>query len=86
MELVYADRNRDDLSLLRNYNLDLAYGKDENEFHLIIDLDEHCLEEGYWIYIDGTEYGGIVDKIKPSNKNDSVTYIGRKSFATGFRK
>ena len=77
MELVYADRNREDLSLLRNFNLDLAYGKDENEFQLIIDLDEHCLEEGYWIYIEGTEYGGIVDKIKPSNKNDSVTYIGR---------
>lgn len=77
MDLIYQDTDRTDLGVLKNYEMDLAYGKDENDFEVSMDLDEHCLKEGYILYMEGTEYGGIVDKIKASNVDDTVIYSGR---------
>lgn len=77
MDLIYQNADRVDQGVMKNFEMDLAYGKDENDFELTIDLDEHCLEEGYILYMEGTEYGGIVDKIEPSNINDSLCYSGR---------
>lgn len=77
MDLIYQNADRADLGVMKNYEMDLAYGKDENDFGLSIDLDEHCLKNGYILYMEGTEYGGIVDKIKASNVDDTVTYSGR---------
>ena len=77
MDLIYQDKEKTDLGVMKNYEMDLAFGKDENNFELSVDLDEHCLQEGYILYMEGTEYGGIVDKIKASNVDDMVTYSGR---------
>lgn len=77
MDLIYQNAERIDQGVMKNYTMDLAYGKNENDFELTIDLDEHCLEEGYILYIEGSEYGGIVDKISPSNIDDSLCYSGR---------
>lgn len=77
MDLIYQDADRNDLGVMKNYEMDLAFGKDENDFELSVDLDEHCLKEEYILYMEGTEYGGIVDKIKASNVDDTVTYSGR---------
>ena len=77
MDLIYQDADRNDLGVMKNYEMDLAFGKDENDFELSVDLDEHCLKEGYILYMEDTEYGGIVDKIKASNVDDTVTYSGR---------
>lgn len=77
MDLIYQDKEKNDLGVMKNYEMDLAFGKDENNFELSVDLDEHCLQEGYILYMEGTEYGGIVDKIKASNVDDMVTYSGR---------
>ena len=70
MDLIYTDENNNDLGVIKNYKLDLAYGKDENDFELEIDLQEHCAGINSRIYIQtsdngrviGSEYGGIPGK------------------------
>ena len=77
MDLIYTDENLQDIGILNFYDLDLAYGRDENSFSLNIPLKKHCCNAGYYIYIEGTEYGGIIDSIKIDTKKDTVTYNGR---------
>lgn len=76
MDLIYADDTGKDIGIIDAYTLDLSYGDDENNFELKIDRTSHCCKEGYMIYVDGEEYGGIVDKIKVSTKTDEITYSG----------
>lgn len=77
MDLIYADRNRKEIGVILDYALDIAFGADENSFALEMDLCNHCCEAGDFIYIDGTEYGGIIDKIAPDTERQTVTYEGR---------
>lgn len=61
MVLVVHDPERGDLRELMDFELDLAFGSDENAFGLT------CAEglapaEGWHVFADGTEYGGIVDE------------------------
>lgn len=59
------------------YTIDMAYGSDENDFTCTIDRASHCCEEGFFLYVEDEEYGGIVDKIKVNTEKDEVTYSGR---------
>ncbi len=77
MDLIYTDENMTDQDVITDYTLDLAYGYDENDFSLSIPLQSHCMEEGYYIYIEGTEYGGKVTKIKVDTKNNQIVYSGK---------
>ena len=77
MDLIYADQNKVDIGVIPFFDLDLAFGADENNFSLKINLEKHCCQVGYYIYIDGTEYGGIIDAITVDSKEKSVTYTGR---------
>lgn len=47
---------------LSDFALDLAFGSDENAFSLECEA-AHAPEEGQFVLIDGTEYGGVVDKV-----------------------
>ena len=77
MDLIYANSERKDLGIVRAYNFDLAFGSDENNFELKIDTDNHCCEAGYYVYIEGTEYGGIIDAVASDTAAEEVTYTGR---------
>lgn len=44
MDLIYTDKNRKDIDVLSDYELDEAFGKNENNFSLKISLSEHCME------------------------------------------
>lgn len=77
MDLICADENRKDIDVLNSYELDMAFGKDENDFQLTVDRSNHCCKEGYYIYAEGEEYGGIVDDIGVDTENESITYEGR---------
>ena len=77
MDLVYANRERQDIGVLRSPELDLAFGSEENDFECKIPLSDACCDSGYLIYAEGTEYGGIVDNITVDTASDSVTYSGR---------
>lgn len=77
MDLIYTDANRVDQGVLLDYELDLAFGADENNFECRIQSDSHCCEAGSLLYMEGTEYGGIVDGIEVDSETDEVVYTGR---------
>ena len=77
MDLIYADETRKDIGVLNEYSLDMAYGKDENNFECVVDRGSHCCKEGFFIYAENEEYGGIVDEINVDTQKDEITYIGR---------
>lgn len=77
MDLIYMNTLKEDVGVILDYELDLAFGKDENNFELCIQAEAHCCEAGYYLYIEGTEYGGVIDGIKSDTETKEVTYLGR---------
>lgn len=77
MDLIYTDAERVDQGALSAYSLDLSFGADENNFQMTIGIAEAILEFGSIIYMEGTEYGGIVGIKKTRTNSESITYEGR---------
>ncbi len=77
MDLIYTDSERIDKGVLSAYAFDLSYGAEENDFEMVIGTAEAVLEYGAFIYMENTEYGGIVDAKKSRTNSESVTYMGR---------
>ena len=69
--------NQEDIGVLQDYELDMAFGQDENNFECTIASASHCCESGFFLYMDGTEYGGIVDGIESHSDTQEVIYSGR---------
>ena len=76
MDLIYMNANREDVNVLHEYELDLAFGKDENNFECKVDSNQHCCQEGFFLYFEGTEYGGRIEKIASDTESGEVTYSG----------
>lgn len=79
MDLIYTDAQHVELGVLHAYALDLSFGLDQNEndFELTLGESEPFLEDGAVVYINNTEYGGVVGGMK-SNSDDEVRIsIGR---------
>lgn len=68
---------REDIGVLQNYELDLAFGSDENSFECVVDINNHCCGFGFFLYIEGTEYGGIIDSVEIKNSKQEIVYFGR---------
>lgn len=77
MDLIYMNPDRQDIGVLHDYKLDLAFGKDENNFELQIPSNTHCCSDGFYLYVEDTEYGGVVDSIRSDTAQQEVAYIGR---------
>ena len=77
MDLIYMNADKVDIGVLQNYELDLAYGEDENNFECTMSAKSHCCQAGYYLYMDGTEYGGVIDGIESDTGTDDVIYTGR---------
>ena len=77
MDLIYMNSVKEDLGVLMDYDLDLAFGSGENNFECRIQSGSHCCREGFFLYIEGTEYGGIVDSIESNTDAEEVIYSGR---------
>jgi len=77
MDLIYTDINRQDLGVLHNYEMDLAFGADENDFSVTLAAVDHCCTGGAFLYLEDTEYGGIVDDIQSKTASQKVIYHGR---------
>ena len=77
MDLIYTDAQRNDVGVLLDYQFDLAFGDSENNFSISVSIDNHVCREDYWLYIEGTEYGGIIDSIEVDTETQKVTYQGR---------
>jgi hypothetical protein len=77
MDLIYTDAKRIDQGILGAYNFDLSFGSDENNFELTLGANEPALAFGDFVYIEGTEYGGIIDARKTGTDTETITYMGR---------
>lgn len=67
--------SKEDVGVLNAYEFDLAFGSDENNFEITI--SEHVLDYGYYLYFEGTEYGGVIDSIHVETSSDVIVYSGR---------
>ena len=79
--LIYTDSNLVDQGILNNATLDLEYGQDSssqaNTFEVKVDRSSNIrLEPKSHIYIEGTEYGGIVKEISTDTSEDTISYKG----------
>ncbi len=77
MDLIFTNANLVDQGILSAYALDLSFGSSENNFELTVGSDEATIDFGAAVYMEGTEYGGIVGGIKTSTDGEIVTYKGR---------
>ena len=77
MDLIYTNAAHVDIGVLSAYAFDLSFGAKENDFEMTLGANEPTLEDGAFVYIDGTEYGGIVDGVKTSTDSETITYMGR---------
>ena len=77
MDLIYTNSEWVDEGVLRDYAFDLAYGSDENDFEITLADEGDYLSAGALLYIEGTEYGGIIDGVKVVSKYNEVTFKGR---------
>lgn len=66
-----------DIGVLQDFEMDLAFGANENNFECRVPSSMHCCEAGYYLYIEGTEYGGTVDTIEVVSETQEVIYYGR---------
>lgn len=62
MVLVVHDPAVGDIREIEEFELDIAFGSDENELKLEARVGD-APEEGQFVFIDGTEYGGVVDEV-----------------------
>lgn len=62
MVLVVSDPAAGDVREIEDFELDLAFGSDENALKLEARAGE-APAEGHLVFIDGTEYGGVVDEV-----------------------
>lgn len=77
MDITYTDTSWKDIGVLDFESLDIAFGDDENDFSLQVDIEGTKLQEGCLVYAEGTEYGGIIDEISVDTDRGIVTYGGR---------
>lgn len=77
MDLIFTNSKRVDQGVLTAYAFDLSFGAKENDFEMTLGAGEAVLEFGAFIYMEGAEYGGIVDALKTSTDSETITYMGR---------
>lgn len=77
MDLIYTDANRVDLGVIPAYAFDLSYGAAENDFAITVGKSEVSLSPKSLAYIEGTEYGGMIDCVKTTTNSEIITYTGR---------
>lgn len=77
MDLIFMNEIKEDVGVVHDATLDLAFGSDENDYECKIATVNHCCREGYFLYYEGTEYGGIVDDIYIDTDADEITYHGK---------
>ena len=74
MVIVVYDTKNGTVREVEDFELDLAYGSDENSFTVAMMCTE-APEEGQLIFIDATEYGGVVDESTYDSRVDSADTV-----------
>nr|DAG17644.1 MAG TPA: Protein gp18.1, prophage tail protein gp18.7A [Caudoviricetes sp.] len=78
MDLFVTDPQGRTVSRIRSFELDMAFGADENDFELSAPKASG-IEPGSHIFVPGTEYGGVVSVLCPvrTRYGDAISYKGR---------
>lgn len=74
--LIITDAGGVDIRALDDYELDIAYGDDENNF-AIIDNTGATIDAGAYVYLDGSDIGGTIDGIELDTTTGTMTLQGR---------
>lgn len=75
MELIYADANLVPLGILKDFAMEheISTKTEKNTFEIKIGKYS---EDITWVYSNGTEYGGRINKICPDTSSDITKYSG----------
>lgn len=76
MDMIYSKPNGEEVGFLTDYTLDLEVGGN-NDFQIDTPSTSQLLDFDYSVYINGTEYGGVVSKIVVDTKSKKISYIGQ---------
>ena len=76
MDMIYSKPNGEEVGFLTDYTLDLEVGGN-NDFQIDTPSTSQLLDFGYLVYINGTEYGGIVSKKVVDTKSKKISYSGQ---------
>lgn len=77
-DICYTDAARRDVGVLRGASLNVTWGDSGNDFELTVDLASGArLEDGALVYVEGTEWGGVVDEREASQSDGALRYRGR---------
>lgn len=63
MVLVVSDTKIGNVREIEDFTLDVAFGADENALTLTVE-EKSAPAAGQLVYIDATEYGGVIDQVK----------------------
>ena len=77
MDLIYTDKLWRERGIITEGVFDLAYGSNENDFKLTIRKKIEDITQGSLLFIEGTDFGGVVDKIGYNDENEEIYYEGR---------
>lgn len=77
MDLIFTNAKREDVGVISTHSFDLSYGATENDFELTLGTNESTIETDAFVFIEGTEYGGMVGGVKASTYGETITYKGR---------
>lgn len=77
MELVLADKNQKEIRFARELEVDIELGE-KNDFEMIVSVPDWTgdIEYGCYLYIPGTEFGGMAGVIKSSTKQNAIFICG----------
>lgn len=75
-DIVYTDAEGRDQGILSGCKLDVEFGDRGNDFELTCPEDVR-IDYGAYVYVEGTEWGGIVDRANPDTAEHVVRYKGR---------
>lgn len=78
MDLFVTDATGRTVERLRSFELDMAFGADENDFELEAPGASE-IRPGSRVFVPGTEYGGVVSVLRPARTRygDQLSYRGR---------
>lgn len=77
-DICYTDASRVDVGVLRGASLNTVWGDSGNDFELTVDIaSPERIEDGALVYVEGTEYGGVVDEREASSSDGTSRYRGR---------
>lgn len=78
MDIIYTDEAGNDVGILQRAYFDCAFGSGENNFELTLDAESDIrIPKNARVYVEDTEYGGIVDSYSYDSAAATYKYSGR---------